>query len=75
LCYEKAAAKTKKTRDVIIGEGFLDVEDMFKALQEVEFPADGAFSLEFEGNPDDPVTEIKQCIDVAAKAAQKVAAS
>jgi sugar phosphate isomerase/epimerase len=65
-------AQTKKTHDVIIGEGFLDVEGMFKALKDVKFPADGALSLEFEGNPNDPVVEIKRCIAVAAKAAQKV---
>jgi hypothetical protein len=43
------AAQTKRTHDVIIGDGFLDVEGMFKALQDVDFPADdvlpGAGSL------------------------------
>jgi len=69
------AEQTKQTHDVIIGDAFLDVEAMFKALKDVSFPADGALSLEFEGNPDDPVAEIKQCIAVAAKAAQSIAAS
>ena len=68
------AEQTKKTHDVIIGEGFLDVEGMFKALKDIKFPADGALSLEFEGNPDDPIAEIKQCLAVAAKAAQKIGA-
>lgn len=69
------AAQTKKTHDVIIGDGFLDVEGMFKALKDIDFPADGALSLEFEGNPNDPIAEIKQCIAVAADAAQKVSIS
>lgn len=45
---------------------------MIKALKDVNFPADGALSLEFEGNPDDPIAEIKKCIAVAAEAAQLV---
>lgn len=66
------AEQQKKTKDVIIGKGFLDVEAMFKAMKKVKFPADGAIALEFEGNPDDPVVEIKECLEVAAKAARKV---
>ena len=75
LHVKDVAEQTKKTHDVIIGAGFLDVDAMFKALKDVNFGADGALSLEFEGNPDDPVAEIKQCIAVAAEAAQKVASS
>ena len=41
-------------------------------LQDVRFGVDGALSLEFEGNPDDPVAEIKECLAVAAEAARKV---
>lgn len=73
LHVKDVAERKKKTHDVIIGAGFLDVVAMFKALKDVRFPADGAISLEFEGSPDDPVAEIKQCIAVASEAAQKVA--
>lgn len=69
------AAQAKKTHDVIIGDGFLDVKGMFKALKDIDFPADGVLSLEFEGNPDNPIAEIKQCLAVAADAAQKVIVS
>jgi len=69
------AEQAKKTHDVIIGKGFLEVEAMFKALQAVGFPEDGALSLEFEGNPDNPVAEIKQCVAVASQAARKIARS
>ncbi len=75
LHVKDVAEQTKKTHDVIIGAGFLDVAAMFKALKDVNFPADGALSLEFEGNPDDPIAEIKECIAVAAKAAHLVASS
>lgn len=72
LHVKDVAEQAKKTHDVIIGKGFLDVVAMFKALRDVSFPLDGALSLEFEGNPDDPVGEIKECLVVAAEAAQKV---
>ena len=48
---------------------------MFKALKDVNFPLDGALSLEFEGSPDDPIGEIKECLAVAAEAAQRVKSS
>ncbi|MDA7497269.1 sugar phosphate isomerase/epimerase [bacterium] len=64
----------KKAEGVIIGKGHLDVEGVFRALKKIGFPADGALSLEYEENPNDPIGEIKECLDVAAAAAQKVAA-
>jgi len=67
------ARQQKQGNEVVIGQGLLDLEGMFKALREVEFPADGALSLEFEGNPDDPLSEVEQCLAAAAEAAQKVA--
>jgi sugar phosphate isomerase/epimerase len=67
------AEKQKKTRGVILGKGHLDVVGVFKALKAVKFPADGALSLEYEENPNDPMAEIQECLAVAAEAAQKVA--
>ncbi len=75
LHVKDVAEQTKKTHDVIIGAGFLDVVAMFKALKDVNFPTDGVLSLEFEGNPDDPVAEIRQCLAVVSEAAQKVTSS
>lgn len=72
LHVKDVAEQKKKTHDVIIGAGFLDVVAMSKALRDVNFPTDGALSLEFEGNPKNPIAEINQCISVAARAAQKV---
>jgi inosose dehydratase len=59
-------------RGVILGEGHLDVEGVFAALAKVKFPADGCLSLEYEENKDDPIDDIRKCMEIARKAAAKV---
>ena len=61
-----------ETQGVILGEGHLDVEGVFAALANVNFPADGCLSLEYEENKDDPIDDIRQCMEIARKAASKV---
>ena len=61
----------KKSRNVIIGTGFLDVVKLFKTLKEIDFPADGSISLEYEANPDNPIDDIQQCLVVAQEAIGK----
>lgn len=61
-----------KTEGVILGKGHLDVVGVFQALKAVGFPADGAISLEYEENPQDPIEEIRQCVAVAKQAMKKV---
>ncbi len=63
----------KESRNVIIGEGFLDLVEMFKTLRKIKFPADGAVSLEYEANPDNPIDDIQQCLVAARKAIAKAA--
>ena len=58
--------------NTIIGEGHLDVVGIFRALQKVKFPADGSISLEYEANPQNPIDDIKQCVEVAKEAIAKV---
>lgn len=58
----------KRSRNVIIGKGFLDVVSLFKTLKKIEFPADGSISLEYEANPDNPIDDIAQCLVVAEQA-------
>lgn len=58
----------KRSRNVVIGTGHLDLVGLFKALGKVKFPSDGAVSLEYEANPKNPIDDMKQCI-VQAKAA------
>ncbi len=57
-----------KTEGVILGKGHLDVKGVFAALRMVNFPSDGAISLEYEENPQDPIEDIRQCVSVAKAA-------
>ena len=57
-----------KTKGVILGKGHLDVPAVFAALEQVQFPADGALSLEYEENPKNPLAEIRECLEVARTA-------
>lgn len=59
-------------KGVILGKGQLDVEAVFTALRDVEFPADGSLSLEYEENPQDPRDDVRECLAIAAEAAQRV---
>lgn len=57
-----------KTEGVILGKGHLDCAEVFAAMQQVGFPADGALSLEYEEHPDNPIEDIRQCVAVAKAA-------
>ncbi len=61
-----------KTRGVILGKGHLNVEDVFRELQEAGFPDNGALSLEYEENEKDPLADIRECFAVAKAAMHKV---
>ena len=62
----------KKSHNVVIGSGHLDVLGLFRALKKVQFPADGSLSLEYEANPDNPIDDMKQCLAVAREAIAKL---
>jgi sugar phosphate isomerase/epimerase len=68
------AEQADKTKGVILGKGHLDVEGVFRALRQVQFPADGCLSLEYEENPKDPLDDIRQCLAIAREAAIKASA-
>lgn len=63
----------KKSPNVVIGKGHLDVVGLFKTLRQVRFPADGALSLEYEANPENPIDDLKACLAVAKEAIAKSA--
>jgi sugar phosphate isomerase/epimerase len=65
------AEQKVSTKGVLLGKGHLDVEGVFKALHKVNFPADGCLSIEYEENPKDPFDDVKQCVEIAAAAAEK----
>jgi sugar phosphate isomerase/epimerase len=57
-----------KTRGVILGRGHLDVPAVFAALDRARFPKDGALSLEYEENPQNPLDDIRACMEAANEA-------
>jgi inosose dehydratase len=61
-----------KTKGVILGKGHLNVPAVFSALVETKFPADGALSLEYEENPNNPLEDIRQCVQVAREALKQL---
>jgi inosose dehydratase len=61
----------KDAKGVILGKGHLDVVGVYKALKKVNFPADGALSLEYEENPLNPVPDVKECVAIAREAEAK----
>ena len=68
------AEQKAETKGVILGRGHMDVEGVFKALKEVNFPIDGGLSLEYEENEKNPLADIRECYAIAADAAKKVLA-
>jgi len=66
------AKQEKKSHNVVIGSGHLDVLGLFKGLKKVGFPADGSLSLEYEANPTNPIDDMKQCLAVAREAIAKL---
>jgi sugar phosphate isomerase/epimerase len=59
-------------KGIILGQGHLNVPAVFAALLQVGFPTDGAMSLEYEENPDNPIADIRACVSVAKKALQEL---
>lgn len=61
----------KNAKGVILGKGQLDVVEVFKALKKVNFPADGALSIEYEEHADNPMPDLRECVAVAREAEKK----
>lgn len=57
-----------KAKGVILGKGHLDCTAVVDALAKTDFPVDGAFSLEYEENPKDPMNDIRECYAIARRA-------
>ncbi|HEV2971270.1 MAG TPA: sugar phosphate isomerase/epimerase family protein [Pirellulales bacterium] len=65
------AEPTKNAKGVILGKGHLDLVGVYKALKKVNFPADGALSLEYEENAKNPLPDVKECVAAAREARAK----
>jgi sugar phosphate isomerase/epimerase len=57
-----------KTKGVILGKGHINVPAVMGALVAADFPADGALSIEYEENPQNPLADIKACEQAAREA-------
>ena len=51
-----------KPKDVILGQGGLDMPAFMAKLNAMNYA--GYLSIEYEGNPDDPMAEVGQCVGV-----------
>lgn len=60
-------------KGTILGKGQMDVVATMKALRRVKFPVDGALSLEYEENAQDPIADVKECLAIAKDADAKAA--
>jgi inosose dehydratase len=58
----------KKSENVVLGRGRLNVVALFKALREIKLAADAALSLEYEAHPDNPLDNLKACLAVIKEA-------
>lgn len=56
--------------DVPYGKGVLDVPGVLKALKDVQFK--GYISIEYEAKPEDPTSDVKQCVDFVRQAIQQL---
>jgi len=65
------ADQKRDTKGVILGKGHLDVAGVFRALQKVNFPADGCLVLEYEENAKNPLADVKECLAAAAEGAKR----
>ena len=66
------SAMEDKAKGVILGKGHLNVDAVIDALIAVNFPPDGALSLEYEENPKDPIADIKACFAIAESSIERV---
>jgi sugar phosphate isomerase/epimerase len=60
----------EQKHDVVIGTGILDIRGFVKALKEVGFK--GAFMLEYELEPQNPVPGIQKSLDFVRKVLAEV---
>ncbi len=68
------ATMEDKAKGVLLGQGHLQCDAVFDAMVQAKFPADGALSLEYEENEDNPIEDIRQCVATAKKALASLAA-
>ena len=63
----------KKSENVVLGKGQLDVVALFKELRQIKFSSDRPLSLEYEANRDNPIDDMKACLVIVKEAIEKSA--
>ncbi len=67
------SAQTADAKGVILGQGHLDLANVFRELRKVDFPRDACLALEYEEHAENPLEDVRQCLEAAAAAAQQAA--
>ena len=67
------AADTRSSKKNCIRLGAIDPIFGRVLLRQIKFPADGALSLEYGGNPMNPIDDMKACLEIAREAIAKSA--
>ncbi len=62
--------RTGKPSDVVVGEGNLDLPEFLRVLERNGF--DGFFTLEYEGDVDDPIPATRKCVEAVRRAAAEL---
>ncbi len=66
------AEQRADSHNVVIGTGHLDVVGLFRSLRETKFPQDGSISLEYEAKPENPIDDMRECLEQAKRAIAKL---
>ena len=67
----RAQVRGSVESEVEPGKGSLDVLAVLRALREVKFQ--GYISIEYEANPENPIPDIRACLDVLRESVRKLA--
>jgi sugar phosphate isomerase/epimerase len=59
-----------RTRYTLLGQGDLDMVGFLRALRRIDFK--GCLALEYEENPDDPLPDLRACLEAVREAVRKV---
>ncbi|MGQ9902721.1 MAG: sugar phosphate isomerase/epimerase family protein, partial [Fimbriimonadales bacterium] len=60
----------ERTRYTLLGEGDLDLVGFLRALRRIRFS--GCLALEYEENPNDPLPDLRACLQVIRGALKQV---
>jgi inosose dehydratase len=65
------ASRDPNSEIIVLGKGLLDVQAFLAAVRDVGFPSDGALSLEYPDNPEDPLPGMRESLQIADAALRR----